>query len=266
MRKWRPLSLYWRRRRKAPARMFRRNAARPAITRVTWFPQFHFHFATHITTNKSGGQAILPVLLRSIETRTGRHDRTDRTFRTSTYSYFAQRLFDRTNTTLQKSSTSLVHHSKHIVFRAISTQTIAQRSSIYREIARIATRQVLQKEMRAHTRELATLRFRERDHFHTKSIASSLPIRPPELVWRRERQLEKQRMESAAENPRVIPSPASFRAAVAEAEVAQQVRPMVARAATQTTSIDPALIDRLTEDVIRRVEKRARIERERRGL
>jgi hypothetical protein len=37
-------------------------------------------------------------------------------------------------------------------------------------------------------------------------------------------------------------------------------------AALRVTDLDPALLDRLTDDVIRRVEKRVRIERERRGL
>jgi hypothetical protein len=37
-------------------------------------------------------------------------------------------------------------------------------------------------------------------------------------------------------------------------------------AAQQITSLDPRLVDRLTDDVIRRVEQRVRIERERRGL
>ena len=32
------------------------------------------------------------------------------------------------------------------------------------------------------------------------------------------------------------------------------------------TDLDPAFVDRLTDDVIRRVERRVRIERERRGL
>jgi hypothetical protein len=32
------------------------------------------------------------------------------------------------------------------------------------------------------------------------------------------------------------------------------------------TDLDPRLVDRLTDDVIRRLERRVRIERERRGL
>jgi hypothetical protein len=37
-------------------------------------------------------------------------------------------------------------------------------------------------------------------------------------------------------------------------------------AAQQITTLDPRLVDRLTNDVIRRMEQRVRIERERRGL
>ena len=44
------------------------------------------------------------------------------------------------------------------------------------------------------------------------------------------------------------------------------VAPLLERAATQVTKLDPGVLDRLTDDVIRRVEQRMRIERERRGL
>jgi hypothetical protein len=42
--------------------------------------------------------------------------------------------------------------------------------------------------------------------------------------------------------------------------------PAASAAATRITALDPALVDRLTDDVIRRVERRVRIERERRGI
>jgi hypothetical protein len=45
------------------------------------------------------------------------------------------------------------------------------------------------------------------------------------------------------------------------------VSPSINRTQPQPiTKLDPALVDRLTDDVIRRVEQRARIERQRRGL
>jgi hypothetical protein len=45
------------------------------------------------------------------------------------------------------------------------------------------------------------------------------------------------------------------------------VAPAIERAAApQVAKLDPGLLDRLTDDVIRRVEQRMRIERQRRGL
>jgi hypothetical protein len=38
------------------------------------------------------------------------------------------------------------------------------------------------------------------------------------------------------------------------------------RAAAEAANFDPKLLDRLTDDVVRRVERRVRIERERRGI
>jgi hypothetical protein len=38
------------------------------------------------------------------------------------------------------------------------------------------------------------------------------------------------------------------------------------KAVVRATALDPFLADRLAEDVIRRIERRIRIERERRGL
>jgi hypothetical protein len=50
-------------------------------------------------------------------------------------------------------------------------------------------------------------------------------------------------------------------------EFAAGVAPLLERAAaTQVTNLDPGVLDRLTDDVIRRVEQRLRIERQRRGL
>jgi hypothetical protein len=50
-------------------------------------------------------------------------------------------------------------------------------------------------------------------------------------------------------------------------ESAVGVAPLHERpAAMQITKLDPAVLDRLTDDVIGRVEKRMRIERQRRGL
>jgi hypothetical protein len=89
---------------------------------------------------------------------------------------------------------------------------------------------------------------------------------PEELVWRRTNR-------PATEDPNVEPHQVtadSFdRPAVRTFQSQEGVdhSPMSERAAAlQITQLDPSFVDRLTDDVIRRVEKRARIERQRRGL
>jgi hypothetical protein len=50
-------------------------------------------------------------------------------------------------------------------------------------------------------------------------------------------------------------------------QAAPALAPAIERAAAaQAPKLDPGLLDRLTDDVIRRVEQRMRIERQRRGL
>lgn len=77
------------------------------------------------------------------------------------------------------------------------------------------------------------------------------PGRPPELLWR-----------SAPRPPAEIV--AETRRADSRSTPALPTAPE--RAALQLKDFDGPLLDRLTDDVIRRVERRARIERERRGL
>jgi hypothetical protein len=74
---------------------------------------------------------------------------------------------------------------------------------------------------------------------------------------------------SGGGSPADLPAP-SLRApvrGVQGAEAAFEAPLRVARAVTASvTNLDPSLWDRLADDVIRRVERRVRIERERRGL
>jgi hypothetical protein len=90
---------------------------------------------------------------------------------------------------------------------------------------------------------------------------------PPGLVWRREL-----RPPIGVANEEPSPGlPASFHRAPASAVPAPETTPaapsLPARPATpQLASLEPALLDRLADDVIRRVERRVRIDRERRGL
>jgi hypothetical protein len=90
--------------------------------------------------------------------------------------------------------------------------------------------------------------------------------RSPDLVWSASR--------GAPAGTSVVAPPAAASAwpsrpprSVPELVTAVETPPSVASAgAARITALDPALVDRLTDDVIRQVERRVRIERERRGI
>jgi len=91
--------------------------------------------------------------------------------------------------------------------------------------------------------------------------------RPEELVWRQVSQTplnsdgDKRDPELSESISRTqARSQSGHEPAVSVAHLLERAAPM------QVTKLDPAVLDRLTDDVIRRVEKRMRIERQRRGL
>ena len=99
------------------------------------------------------------------------------------------------------------------------------------------------------------------------SMAASSLGHAPELVWRtqgRSNLRTSGEIDSSDARVRTAGISPSAGASVAT----QQVALLAAKGATpeRVTSLDPALIDRLADDVIRRVERHVRIERERRGL
>ena len=99
------------------------------------------------------------------------------------------------------------------------------------------------------------------------SVAASSLGHAPELVWRTQgRSNLRTSGEIDSSDARVRTAGVSPGAAANVAT--QQVALLAAKGATpeRVTSLDPALIDRLADDVIRRVERHVRIERERRGL
>ncbi len=104
-------------------------------------------------------------------------------------------------------------------------------------------------------------------HRH-ESAAPRVPLGlPNELVWRA---VPRPPREIAVDGPRPDLAAPSHRAPARSfpgQEAAPETPARAARAAAlQITNLDPALLDRLADDVIRRVERRVRIERERRGL
>ena len=93
------------------------------------------------------------------------------------------------------------------------------------------------------------------------------PRRPVPLVWRNAGSEGARASSSSSSRPleAVMPPPAPSQVqGVTPASAA--VEPQLRRLPVRTTDFEPGVLDRLTDDVIRRVERRARIERERRGL
>lgn len=91
--------------------------------------------------------------------------------------------------------------------------------------------------------------------------------RPEELVLRRVPQAPSNSVESVPDTVRSGNIGRAQPRAKLDHELAENVAPLAERApAVQLTKIDPAILDRLAENVIDRVEKRIRIERQRRGL
>jgi hypothetical protein len=91
-------------------------------------------------------------------------------------------------------------------------------------------------------------------------------VRPPELVYRRELRPRTEIAGQPSCPSPAVSSPRSPVRSVAGQEAAPEVSLSGRPAALRVTDLDPAFLDRLTDDVIRRVERRVRIERERRGL
>ena len=91
--------------------------------------------------------------------------------------------------------------------------------------------------------------------------ASSAPFRSPELVWRADAEA---RTIEAVE--RHMNAAAAFAPTPPAAPTLASQHAPAAVETLQPRALDPALIDRVAEDVIGRVERRIRIERERRGV
>lgn len=92
--------------------------------------------------------------------------------------------------------------------------------------------------------------------------------REPELIWRQDRSSRGDvARDAASSEPQGAGRPAMTTAAsTTAAQSPSQPERSVMRKPVGLSDLEPSLVDRLAEDVIRRVERRARIERERRGL
>lgn len=115
-------------------------------------------------------------------------------------------------------------------------------------------------------------RFATRAHRARRQLAietpAALPHRSPDIVWRRPaapvttREAGEPTRRGIATSSRELAGSIQAPARSAADAVAGSTPPLP----LQPIPFDAALVDRLTDDVIRRVERRVRIERERRGL
>jgi hypothetical protein len=98
------------------------------------------------------------------------------------------------------------------------------------------------------------------------AFAASTTVRSLELVWRARAGGSSEGIDSSPVDARPALLAPTARSAPQQAAALTALVPSNGKSAAPATALDPALMDRLTEDVIQRVERRTRIERERRGL
>jgi len=153
----------------------------------------------------------------------------------------------------------LVDRAHRLLFRTtrenlrVSSSAMHERTRSVERLAHIRTR-----ELRIVHRLASAIADSARNSAREGRTSQGVtPVRPQELVWR-------SAPRAAAEID------AEMRRVATHSAAAQQKVPVAAArsagAALQLKDVDGALLDRLTDDVIRRVERRSRIERERRGL
>jgi len=271
---WLPLVLFWRRRRKRTENaIVRRNA--PAV-RVSSFSQIRVHHAMHVSNPTrverqffAGATLQFARVMREHQTASFRH---------TTVNIQAPRVFRSWNTS----------HSKVNTLRTVAaapprmTWPVApfalKRSGQFAQVStehtiwRREERRVLSEtrsSLRLHSMQTLSLRAPAfTDSTARRSPDKNVPRQRPfeqreELVWRR---ASRPAPESIPEEQHATPSTSMQRTSMRH----DATHPVSARAerpvTPQITKFDPALLDRLTDDVIRRVERRMRIERERRGL
>ena len=277
---WLPIALYWRRRRalaqKARARSAgvppaapppaRRPAYRQASRRrseraaapVTWLSHVHLHFGT-----------------RAIERRFALRERILRTV----WSAAAAPPLSKAAAALPHSKTTM-HLHRAVSMTAISNvvrpavirhqRLLVMRSAGGPPAVPAPARRPAIRPAGGRRSSERFFRILSRVRSETVRVESSFtapppPARPPELVWRSVPSPSPQaRIDGEAPSRRASGSVITTPAAAAAASQ-QQAPPRPGQPALRMKDFDPALLDRLTDDVIRRVERRARIERERHG-
>jgi len=288
---WRPVALFWRQKRKGPEGV-RASRVAPAAGAV-WLPQFHLHFITRMNDHprRDSMLRLSPV----VAIHQGRvvmdHQRT--IVQSSMYAaqprraqrptrVFSLRHARSDSGTKVQAAAPYSESSRRPIVPPTSTWVTdrAQRPHLGRthQSVRLGTSQDAQAQTfqapQIYKREL--LLFRSRSVVMSNAVPPRSPEgtapqfnfgRPQELVWRRAMQPSAEIAVNERQlDPRELSHQAQGRSFPGKEAASGMSHPSGSATALPAMKIDSVLMDRLADDVIRRVEQRARINRERRGL
>ena len=268
-RSWRPLVLHWRRRRSVRPISKVDRVSSPVS--ISYFPQIHLHFTTHLTQNHSSSLTRVsagPTVNRErvlrecrLETRmnTDKEPRFPVAYRPLRIRYVNTPTF-----------------SKHVNFYALTIPSAPIPNQIQQPRASVSLKSVSSLALHTRHAELTKV-FRTHSHISERRTqvlsyrsASHETIfktdRAEELVWRRTQPRTTVIEDVPVANVTQSTQQQTVRTPAVSTHVQSATASSTQTTPPQITKLDPGLIDRLTDDVIRRVEKRALIERQRRGL
>ena len=284
---WSPIVLRWKKRGKNLTNVILHRAA--ASMKVLSFPQFHFHFANYQTHRSSTSISHGPTsATRVFDTRIIRDEPranllTAAPSLKSTLDYQrtlpSNRGSDRSPTSRDSAMSHLSASKTGSAYPVVPQPLIPRKYSFSRPGIKFR-RQVAAKEDLASPFKIQSrilqwslpVTARSRNQIYAGPPMPESKLLPPqysrseELVWRRVSKTTTDVTERVR-HQEVFDSSEPRSHSVANQQTAVDVARVVdAVAAIPITKLDPALMDRLANDVIRRVEQRVRIERERRGL
>ena len=279
---WRAVPLFWHRKHNVGGMS---RPARHLLSRTVWAPELHLHFSltsgapvgTHSAPTKVGTHTTFPVRSRSVIDRHGTTIRFvssppvfHRSYRSTQDPYrfeHGKRLqvpvAHPQNAT--KTLADRISRESHVFQEHWSKKVLSQMERI-RSVKTLALHTA---EHRHHTRELRYRTGTNRDAVLQRSWRSPSQqqngVRPAQLVWRREPKPPSSTVQDAPEIATSTIMPSGTRFPNTPPSLTHD-QPVVAASQIHQATLDAGFMDRLTDDVIRRVERRVRIERERRGL
>jgi len=284
---WRPIVLHWRKRRRQLTNMIVRRVE--TSTRVLSFPQFHFHFANQTyrsLTSISRGATSSTRIFNTQVIRAELRAKTKPTSLMESIGYQQTSAADPRNSLLHEQravGTLQISGLKSASANVVAPQRLTLSRYLLSQPRFRSRRQFAAKEEHAlsfktqsrfvqpHTPAWITVRARNINSA-PEVMHRNKPVPPPhysrteELIWRRVAKTTSDIDELVRRQNVIDSSEPLFPSAPTQSTQIDPAPRSDAATAGLVTKLDPALMDRLANDVIRRMEKRVRIERERRGL